>query len=251
MHAQNAKLALKHGKHVLVEKAFTLNAREAREVVDLAASKKLVVMEAMWTRFLPHMVRMREVLASGVLGEVRSLIADHTQDLPDDPAHRLNAPELGGGALLDLAIYPISLSWDVFGAPTTIQSSAVMKPTGVDGNVATLFTYARGAIAMTFSSSDTAGPCTATILGTEGRIEIGWWWFVPAPLTVYDSENKVIERFEAKINGRGMHYQAAEVERLIRSGQRESTIMPPRQSVAIMECLDTIRAQIGLRYPGE
>ena len=95
MHARNAKLALSHGKHVLIEKAFTVNAREAQEIVDLGASKGLVVLEAMWTRFLPHMLRIREIVRSGVLGEIRSVVADHTQDLPDDPAHRLNALELG------------------------------------------------------------------------------------------------------------------------------------------------------------
>ncbi len=157
MHAANARLALEHGKHVLVEKAFTVNAREAQAIVDLAADRGLVILEAMWTRFLPHMLRVREIVRSGVLGEIRSVIADHTQDLPDDPAHRLNALELGGGALLDLGIYPISFTFDVLGAPRSIAATAQFKPTGADGNVATMFTYESGAIALTFSSSDTAG----------------------------------------------------------------------------------------------
>ena len=99
MHTANAKMALTAGKHVLIEKPFTLNAAEAEEVVALAQSNRLVALEAMWTRFLPHMVNIRKIVASGVLGELRSVIADHTQDLPDDPAHRLNALELGGGGI--------------------------------------------------------------------------------------------------------------------------------------------------------
>ncbi|WP_245436714.1 Gfo/Idh/MocA family protein, partial [Mesorhizobium tamadayense] len=120
MHAGNALKALTGGKHVLIEKPFTINAREARKVVDLASAKNLVVMEGMWTRFLPHMVRIREIIASGVLGTIYSVIADHTRDLPGDPNHRLNALELGGGALLDLAIYPISFAFDVLGEPEHI-----------------------------------------------------------------------------------------------------------------------------------
>ena len=117
-HADNAILALEHGKHVLVEKPFTLNAAEAARVRDVAAANGLLAMEAMWTRYLPHMVRIRELLAEGALGDVRAVTADHTQSISTDPAHRLNALELGGGALLDLGIYPVSFAWDVLGAPT-------------------------------------------------------------------------------------------------------------------------------------
>ncbi len=116
-HAENAILLLNAGKHVLVEKPFTLNAAQAREIVDLAASKGLLVLEAMWTRFLPHIVRIREIIAAGTLGELRQFDADHRQKAPTDPQHRMNALELGGGALLDLGIYPISFAAHLFGTP--------------------------------------------------------------------------------------------------------------------------------------
>ncbi|MDB5538517.1 MAG: Gfo/Idh/MocA family oxidoreductase [Devosia sp.] len=251
MHAENAKLALANGKHVLIEKAFTVNAREAQEIVDLAASKGLVVLEAMWTRFLPHMLRIREIVASGVLGEIRSVIADHTQDLPDDPAHRLNALELGGGALLDLGIYPISFTFDVLGAPKTIVATARFKATGADGNIATMFTYDSGAIALTLSSSDTAGRNIATIHGTDGRIEIDKVWYAPTSFRRYDSTGAVVETYTSSVTGRGMQYQAAELERLVAAGETAGAILPPSESVAIMACMDTIRAQIGLKYPSE
>jgi predicted dehydrogenase len=251
MHAENAKLALNHGKHVLIEKAFTVNAREAQEIVDLGAKKGLVVLEAMWTRFLPHMLRIREIVRSRVLGEIRSVVADHTQDLSDDPAHRLNALPLGGGALLDLGIYPISFTFDVLGLPKTIAAVVKFKDTGADGNIATMFTYESGAIAMTLSASDTAGRNIATILGTKGRIEIDKVWYTPTSFRRYDESNTLVEEYVSKVEGRGMQYQAAELERLVAEGKTAGTILSPTESVAIMACLDTIRQQIGLKYPTE
>ncbi|HYI32277.1 MAG TPA: Gfo/Idh/MocA family oxidoreductase [Glaciibacter sp.] len=250
-HAANAALALNAGKHVLIEKPIALNAKEARGIMDLAASKNLLVLEAMWTRFLPHMVRIREILESGVLGDVHTLIADHTQDLPDDPSHRLNAIELGGGALLDLGIYPLSFAYELFGKPETILATATFKETGADAQVATLFRYPGGQIASTLSASDTKGPNTATILGTDARIDIDEVWYSPTTFRVINSKDEVLESFEAEILGRGMHYEAAEAEQLIQSGLISGDILSTDDSVAIMETLDAVRKQIGLRYPGE
>ncbi len=250
-HVSAARLALHAGKHILVEKAFTLNAREAAEIVDLARAKGLVVLEAMWTRFLPHMRRIRAIVAEGLIGEVRSITADHRQKLPDDPKHRLNALDLGGGALLDLGIYPISFTWDILGKPAEIRASATFRDTGADAQVATIFHYASGAMATTLSSSDSAGPNRASVVGTKGRIEIDRVWYCPTTLRVYDTANTLIETFDGAVEGRGMQFQAAEAERLIAGGLTAGEIMPPAQSVAIMATLDEVRAQIGLRYPGE
>jgi predicted dehydrogenase len=251
MHAANAALALNAGKHILVEKAFTINAAEAQSIVDLAKAKNLVVLEAMWTRFLPHMVRIREIVRTGMLGDVRSVIADHTRDLPADPAHRLNALELGGGALLDLGIYPISFAWDILGKPEQIMSMARFKATGADAEVATMFRHAGGAVSTTISTSDNLGHNTATVQGSKARIEIDSTWYVPTSYRVLDNDEKVIEERTYPVEGRGMQYQAAEVERLVREGKLAGEILPPQQSVEIMQTLDTIRQQIGLRYPGE
>lgn len=134
MHHAGAKLALENGKHVLVEKSFTLNRAEAEDLQRIAAERGLLAMEAMWTRYLPHMVRIREIIAEGTLGEIRAVSADHTQLITADPTHRLNALELGGGALLDLGIYPISFIWDILGAPTSIQATARLMETGVEAH---------------------------------------------------------------------------------------------------------------------
>lgn len=250
-HAEGARLALEHGKHVLVEKPFTLNAAEARAVVDLAAAKGLVVLEAMWTRWLPHMVRARELLASGALGEVRAVLADHDQKLPVNPEHRLQNPALGGGALLDLGIYPVSFAWDVFGAPSSVHAISSPTATGVDRQTAIIFGYPGGEQAVLHTQLDARGPSTAAIIGTEARIQIDPVWYTPTSFSLIDPSDAVIERFEQEVPGRGMQFQAFELERLVAAGTVAGEVLPPEQSVAIMGTLDEIRRQIGLRYPGE
>ncbi|ANP71498.1 Gfo/Idh/MocA family protein [Cryobacterium arcticum] len=251
-HAANAALALEAGKHVLVEKPITLNAAEARTLVALAESKNLLLLEAMWTRFLPHMGRIRELLAANALGDVHTLLADHTQDLPDDPEHRINSLPLGGGALLDLGIYPVSFASALFGAPEKILAAATFKDTGVDAQIASVFRYPGGQIATLHSASDTKGPNTASILGTAGRIDIDAVWYSPTSFRVYDSNNEVIESYDTpEFVGRGMHFQATEAERLVAAGLITSELLSTAESVQIMETLDEMRAQIGLVYPGE
>jgi predicted dehydrogenase len=250
-HAEGARLALEHGKHVLVEKPFTLNAAEARAVVDLAAAKGLVVLEAMWTRWLPHMVRVRELLASGALGEVRAVLADHDQKLPVNPEHRLQNPALGGGALLDLGIYPVSFAWDVFGAPSSVHAISSPTATGVDRQTAIIFGYPGGEQAVLHTQLDARGPSTAAIIGTEARIQIDPVWYTPTSFSLIDPSDAVIERFEQEVPGRGMQFQAFELERLVAAGTVAGEVLPPEQSVAIMGSLDEIRRQIGLRFPGE
>jgi predicted dehydrogenase len=250
-HAENASLALAAGKHVLVEKPFTLNANEAREVVALAEANGLVVLEAMWARWLPHMVRLREVIAEGVIGEVRTVLADHNQMLSTDPANRINALELGGGALLDLGIYPVSFAWDILGKPSSVAAISSPTATGVDRQTAILLGYPEGKQAVLHTALDTPGPNTASVLGTEGWIEIAAVWYSPTSFVVYNTDNEVVEGFEADVVSRGMQYQAWEMERLIASGRIAGTVLPPSESVEIMETMDAIRAAIGLRYPGE
>lgn len=250
-HADNAILALEHGKHVLVEKPFTLTAAEAARVRDVARAKGLLAMEAMWTRYLPHMIRIREIVASGDLGEVRALFADHTQSITTDPTHRLNAIELGGGALLDLGIYPVSFAWDILGAPTSITASAQLIETGVDSEVATTFTHAGGAVSTTISAARSAGPNTAHILGTKARIDIDRTWYNPTTFRVVAPDGTVLEEYVSQNEGRGMQFQAIAAERFIAEGRTDSDLLGIDETVAIMQTLDDIRALIGVRYPQE
>ena len=248
-HAANAILAIEAGKHVLVEKAFTLTQAEAQRVADAAEQAGVVVMEAMWTRFLPHMVRLREILASGVLGEVRTVLADHTQALPTNPEHRLQNPELGGGALLDLGIYPVAFAVDVLGMPQGVHAHAALTPTGVDRQTAMILDYADGRQAVLHTALDTAGPNRAAVIGTEGSIEIDRTFYVPTSFTVRDRDGNEIERFESDVEGRGMQFQAAEMERRI-AGEAASSL-PLDETVAIMSLLDEVRRQIGVRYAAD
>lgn len=250
-HNPDTALALRAGKHVLVEKPFTINAGEAQELVDLAAERGLVVLEAMWTRWLPHMVEVRRLIADGALGEVRSVIADHTQLLPSDPSHRLNALELGGGALLDLGVYPISLASDVLGTPEQIQSLATKKETGADAETGVVMRYAGGRMASIYTASTTVGPNRATIIGTEGRIEIDSVWYTPTSFQLFDAAGAVVSSYSSDVPGRGMQFQADEIERLIAAGELSGEILPLTETVSIMATMDQIRQQIGLRYPGE
>ena len=250
-HAEQAILALEHGKHVLVEKPFTLTGVEAAAVRDVAAERGLLAMEAMWTRYLPHMIRIREVVASGALGDIRIVMADHTQKISDDPAHRLNALELGGGALLDLGIYPISFAWDILGEPLAITASARLGETGADTEVATIMSHASGALSTSISGSRSAGPNTASIIGTEGRIDIASVWYNATSFRLVAPDGRTLEEYASAIKGRGMQFQALAAERLVAAGLTDSDVLPIDETVAIMSTLDEIRELIGVRYPGE
>jgi predicted dehydrogenase len=250
-HVTDATLALEAGKHVLLEKPYTINAAEARAVAGLARDRGLVVLEAMWTRWMPHMIRLRELIAAGTLGDVRTVLADHDQKLSQDPSHRLQNPDLGGGALLDLGIYPISFAWDVLGAPSTVHAISSPTPTGVDRQTAIVFGYADGQQAVMHTALDAAGPTRASVIGVDARVEIDSVWYTPTTMRVIDPDDNVIEEFDGRSEGRGMQFQAAALERIVASGALEDDILPPSESVAIMETLDQIRAQIGLRYPSE
>jgi predicted dehydrogenase len=250
-HAPGANLALAAGKHVLLEKPFTVTAGEARQVVGLAAERGLVVLEAMWTRFLPQSVRVRKLIADGAIGEPRALIADHNQLLPRDPAHRINSLALGGGALLDLGIYPVSFAHELFGVPTRIAAIGELSPTGVDRQTSILLGFDGGRQAVLQTALDTPGPNTAMVIGTAGRIQFDAVWYTPTTVTVFDARGRVVERLEPTETSRGMQYQAAELERLVAAGDLGGSILPPAESVSIMETLDEVRRQIGLVYPSD
>jgi predicted dehydrogenase len=250
MHEANTLLAIAAGKHVLVEKPFMLNAAEARRVSQAATEAGVVVLEAMWTRFLPSMVRLREVIAAGTIGELRTLIAVHDQSLPRDPAHRINDPALGGGALLDLGVYPVSFAVDLFGAPTSIVARGDKTETGVDRQVALILEHEGGAVSLLHTALDAAIANTATIVGTEGRIELDATWYNQTPFSVYRGE-ELIERYDEQVVSRGMQYEAWELERIVHEGRRESALLPLDDSVAIMAVLDEARRQVGVVYPGE
>lgn len=249
-HFGNAKLALEAGKHVLLEKPFTLDAAQATELVRISRSKNLFLMEAMWTRFLPNHTALFEKLGEGLIGEPLYMFADHNQNLPKHSFPRLHDPALGGGSLLDLGVYPISLAHRIFGNPDKIQASASLMAGNVDESMGAMFDYSGGRQALVHSSVQSAGPVKAFILGTSGRIEMDKSFYGFSPFRVFDFDDNVIFQYEGNIEGRGMQYQALEVERCIASGLIESPIMSLDETIQIMEVMDQIRSLTGIEYQG-
>jgi predicted dehydrogenase len=239
MHHDNAMLALEHSKPVLVEKAFTMTAAEARELVSAARAGSLFLMEAMWTRFLPHVVAIRALLERNALGEIVCVSADHGQWFPRDPSMRLFAPELGGGALLDLGVYPVSFASMILGPPSRIEATITPAFTGVDGETSMLFGYENGAQAVLSCTSSARTATRASIVGTKARIEVDGDFYAPSAFSLIDRDGGVT-RHEFEHEGRGLRHQAAEVARCIREGRTESEIMPLEESVSIMETMEKV-----------
>jgi predicted dehydrogenase len=244
MHHANALLALQAGKPVLVEKAFTMNAAEAEDLVATARAKGLFLMEAMWTRFLPHIAEIRRLLADGALGEIVTVTADHGQWFARDPGFRLFAPELGGGALLDLGVYPVSFASMVLGNPNRIVALIDPAVTGVDGQTSMLFGYASGAQAVLTCTLAAKSPTRGAIVGTDARIEIDGDFYAPSSFDLI-SRTGERTRFEAPHEGRGLWHEADEVARCLREGLLESPLMPLDESVEIMRTMDAVLAQTG------
>jgi len=249
-HHASALLAIAAGKATLVEKPFTMSAAEAAELIDAARARGVFLMEAMWTRFLPHMAHIRALLESGALGDLRTVVADHGQWFAYDPAFRLFAPELGGGALLDLGIYPVSFASWVLGSPEKVTAVSNRAATGVDAQTSIVLQYAGGQHAVLTTTLEAATSTRAAISGTDARIEIEHTWYAPTTFSVVHRDGRV-EAFDEPHEGRGMGYQATEVARCVREGRTESSVMSLDETLAIMRTMDEVRRQIGLVYPGE
>ncbi|HEY7004326.1 MAG TPA: Gfo/Idh/MocA family oxidoreductase [Gaiellaceae bacterium] len=242
LHHSAALLALRAGKPVLVEKPFTMNAAEAEELVSAARDAGLFLMEAMWTRFLPHIVEIRRLLAEGALGDIVTVTADHGQWFREDRASRLFAPELGGGALLDLGVYPVSFASMVLGKPDRIAALVDAAFTGVDGQTSMLFGYSSGAHAVLTCTLAAKSPTRAAIVGTEARIEVDGDFYAPTSFTLVSRTGEET-RFDRPHEGRGLWHQADEVARCLSEGLLESPLMPLDESISIMQTMDAVLAQ--------
>jgi len=247
-HHGAARLAIDAGKAVLVEKPFTMDAVEALDLVTAARERGTFLMEAMWARFTPHLVRVREIVASGVLGTITTVVADHAQWFPADPTHRLLAPELGGGALLDLGVYPVSFASMVLGTPSRVTARSTPAFTGVDAQTSILLEHEAGAHAVLTTTLRAAGSNRAAIVGTDGRIEIDATWYAPTTFTLTTRAGEVT-RYDEPHEGQGLRHEAAEVVRCLRAGLTQSPVMPVDETVSIMATMDEVRGQIGLTYP--
>lgn len=246
-HKEHTVLCLDGGKAVLCEKPMGVNAAQVRAMVERARQKGAFLMEAMWSRFNPVMVQVRQWLAEGRIGEVRMLTADFGFRTGWNPEGRLLNPLLAGGALLDVGVYVVALASLVLGGrPEVILASAHLGETGVDEQTAMVFRYAGGQLALLSCAVRTNTPQEARIDGTAGSIHIPAFWHAPsATLRMHGQEPVEF------VGPSGYHYEAAEVMACLRQGRVESALMPLDESVTIAETMDQVRRQIGLRYPVE
>ncbi len=249
-HKDNVILALNAGKPVLCEKPFSVNAVEAQEMVDAAGKNGVALMEAMWARFLPHYAKVREIIESGVLGKIHTIHADHGQRLADQNIPRLVEPDLAGGALLDLGIYPISFAHMILGNPSKITSTAVLTDKGVDAQTSMIFDYASGAQAVLNTTMIEQTPCRAVVAGLNGWLEIDRTFYNPASMRVILNDGSVTE-YPNEYQGHGLREQAEVFKQLVTSGKQQSQILNWQDTVDIMKTLDQVRSQIGLKYPFE
>jgi predicted dehydrogenase len=246
-HAEHAELCLNAGKPVLCEKPFAVNAREAGRVVALAREKEIFLMEGMWTRFFPLMERLRKMVTDGAIGEPRMLAVDFGFRAGINPSGRLFDPALGGGALLDVGVYCVSLSSMFFGPPVEVSGLAHLGETGVDEQSATVLKHEGGRISSLYTAVRTSTPQEATLMGTEGSVRIHSPWWQPGSMTVTrPGEEELIEQ---PFIGNGFAHEAKAVMEYLRAGKTESEVMPLDETLAIARTMDEIRAQWGLEYP--
>jgi predicted dehydrogenase len=247
-HKAHAILCLNGGKHVLCEKPFAINRREAEEMVATARTKKLFLMEAMWTRFVPVIRTIRELLAGGIIGDVRMLTADFGFRAEFNPESRLFNPALGGGSLLDVGIYSVAMAFMVFNkTPSALVSAASLGATGVDEQTAAILRYDKGEMALVSSAISAETANEANIFGTGGSIRIPSFWRAITAAVFTGKKREISIPF--RVNG--YEYEAEEVIRCIGEGKLESDTMPLSESLDIMATMDAIRAQWGLVYPME
>ncbi len=247
MHHENAIMCLKGGKALLVEKAFTLNRREAQEIVDLARERKLFVMEAMWTRFQPAILEAKRMIDMGEIGNVRNLQADLGFVADAGPEHRLFNPALGGGALLDLGIYPLSMAAFFLGRVKAARGYGELAPAGVDVQASFVLHHEEGSLSTCTCSLNTRTPATLSVCGDKGFLRLHGRFYHTERFTVVLNDGSEREFHFPRI-GNGYAHEAMEVGRCLREGLLESPEMPLHETVELMGVLDALRAQLGVRY---
>jgi predicted dehydrogenase len=249
-HKDNSILCLEAGKAVLCEKPFTINARETEELIACARREKRFLMEAMWTRYIPAIVRVRELVKQGAIGGIRMISADFGFRAGFDPKGRLFDPAMGGGGLLDVGIYPLSFTSMFLGKPDRIETLAELGPSGVDDQSAFLLGYDSGPLAVLYTAVRTNTPQGAVIMGTEGMIKVHapFWKTMGFTISRPGKDDEVIN---VPYEGNGYNFEAEEVGRCLAAGQLESAVMPLDESLELMKTMDAIRAKWGLKYPME
>ncbi len=252
-HYEHTMLCLNHNKAVLCEKAFAINSRQAKEMIKTAKEGKVFLMEALWTKFLPHYKKLQELLQQKTLGDIKSVLVNFGFKTSGSSPQRLFDPLLGGGTLLDIGIYNVFLALSVLGKPDDIEAAMTPAPTGVDEQVAVLFKYNNGAMAQLFSSFVTNLPIQAEINGNEGCITLTTRFYEPSTtIQLYrqlPGEKEIIP--VEKEAGFGYQYEARHVNECLKNGLIESSVMTHTDTLLLMEMLDRIRKKARIEYPAD
>jgi len=249
LHAEHVRLCLEAGKNVLCEKAFTLNVAQARELFELAKAKGLFLMEAMWTRFLPAILEVKRLVDAGEIGDIIEIDADFCFDSGAAADDRLFDPALGGGALLDVGIYPLTLVNLFLGIPDSFDSEVTMGPTGVDVTEKITYLYPHATAVMNASIVADLGR-EAYIYGTKGYVHLPDFWATEVA-TVYNNNHKIVREIAIKHIVNGLEYEIFETIRCIRRKAVESALCPHETTLEILRQTDALRASWNFRYPGE
>lgn len=251
-HHDNVMLCLDHSKAVLCEKAFAVNTAQAKEMIRTAREKNIFLMEALWTKFLPHHQRFMELLSEGVIGDIRSVLINFGFRPKTPVPARLFDPKLAGGTILDIGIYNVFTAMSVLGKPDAIEAHMTPSSTGVDEQCAVLFKYNNGAMAQLFSSFSSDLPTEAEISGTKGRIKLNHRFYAPeSTIEFYPGRPDTIQKIEYTKDkeGFGYQYEARHVVECLKKGVKESPVILLNETIERMEILDEIRRKAGIRYP--
>lgn len=252
-HYQHTMLCLNHDRAVLCEKAFAINSRQANEMINTAKERKVFLMEAFWTKFLPHYKKLQDLLQQKTLGDIKSVLINFGFRTSEKSPQRLFDPLLGGGTLLDIGVYNVFMTLSVLGKPDSIEATMTASPTGVDEQIAVLFKYNNGAMAQLFSSFASNLPTQAEINGTEGCITLTTRFYEPSA-TIQLSKKIPYEREVVPVEkkgGFGYHYEARHVNECLRKGLIESPVMTHADTLLLMEILDIIRNKARIEYPAD
>ncbi|MCX5265977.1 Gfo/Idh/MocA family protein [Streptomyces sp. NBC_00199] len=249
-HLDCARIALDAGKHTLVEKPLALNASQASEIARLAAERGLFCAEALWTFFLPRFDVVRQILDSGALGDVHTVLAEYGEHFTGD--HRILRPDLAGGPLLDLGTYPLSLAVQVLGAPAAVLAYAEPHPAGVTGQVSALLRAADGGQGIVHTTLFSDTPTAATIAGSRATLSLPGPFYQPGDVVLTPAGGGApLTRTEPRIAHDALHFEAAEVARCVSAGLLQSPLRPLVDSVTTLRAMDEIRRQCGITFPGE
>jgi len=247
LHCEQTIIALKSKKPVLCEKPFAMNTKEATAMVNAAKENNTTLLEGMWTRYLPHIEFVKNIIDKKTIGKLQSLFACHGLNLTHSDNPRLWTKELGGGALLDLGIYPVSFAHMILGSPKEIVAKSVFTKNGVDAKTVMIFKYDNDVLADLSCTMYDSLPNRAVISGEKGWIEISPTFYTPTTVTVNTIDGEKITYTDPYI-GHGLREQANELAKCIKNGHLESTKMPHSESIAVMQSIDRVRSQIGLEF---